>query len=227
MFLTTAGCEAIQRVSTMPYSRNLEELAFKEISEVIKRNIRPKKRLVITERTKFLETRQHPNESIVQLIHRLKGRARYCKFERLGTGEMTTEDELIMLCLIEGMHDPALKHKLLETLQSVNLTVEICTEFVQQLELIKNKTKTREKVKINGKYFHMQVDTGSDITVIPVNLGQDSEKPRLKKSALQLKQFDGTIIKTLGTFEGTFETKNHFEMIPIIVVACTKDHMDC
>ena len=24
--------------------------------------------------------------------------------------------------------------------------------------------KTREKVKINGNYFHMQVDTGSDIT---------------------------------------------------------------
>ena len=31
-------------------------------------------------------------------------------------------------------------------------------------------TKTREKVKINGKYFHMQVDIGSDITLIPVNI---------------------------------------------------------
>ena len=30
-------------------------------------------------------------------------------------------------------------------------------------------TKTREKVKINGKYFHVQVDTGSDITLIPLN----------------------------------------------------------
>ena len=50
---------------------------------------------------------------------------------------MTTEDELIMLRLIEGMHDPAFNHKLLETLQSVNLTVETCIEFVQQLELIK------------------------------------------------------------------------------------------
>ena len=35
------------------------------------------------------------------------------------------------------MHDPAFKHKLLETLQSVNLTVETCIEFVQQLELMK------------------------------------------------------------------------------------------
>ena len=30
-------------------------------------------------------------------------------------------------------------------------------------------TKTRQKVKIDGKYFHMQVDTGYYITLIPVN----------------------------------------------------------
>ena len=67
----------------------------------------------------------------------MKERARYCEFERHGTGEMTTEDELIMLCLIEGMRDPAFKHKSLETLQSVNLTVQTFIELVQQLELIK------------------------------------------------------------------------------------------
>ena len=76
-------------------------------------------------------------------------------------------------------------------------------------------TKTREKVKINRKYFHMQVDTSFDITLIPVNFWQDLGKPRLKKSPLQLNN---------STFEGTFETKNHFEIIPITVVACTKDH---
>ena len=45
----------------------------------------------------------------------MKERARYCKFKRLGTGEMTTENELIVLHL-EGMHDPTFKHKLLEIL---------------------------------------------------------------------------------------------------------------
>ena len=90
--------------------------------------------------------------------------------------------------------------------------------------MLNTATKIREKVKINGKYFHMQVDTGSDITLIPVNFWPDLGKPRLKKSTLQRKQFNGTIIKTLATFEGTFETKNRLEIIPIIVVACTKDH---
>ena len=119
----------------MAYPRNPEELTFKEISKVIKRNTKPKKRLVIVERRKFLETAT--NEFIVQFVHRLKESARYCKFERFDTGEMTTEDELIMRHLIEGMHDPAIKHKLSEMLQSVSLTVETCIELVQQLELIK------------------------------------------------------------------------------------------
>ena len=96
------------------------------------------KRLVIAERLNFLETRQQPDESIVQFVQGLKERVRYCEFGRLRICEMTTEDELIMIRLIESMHDPAFKHKLLETLQSVNLTVETYTEFVQQLDLIKN-----------------------------------------------------------------------------------------
>ena len=55
---------------------------------------------------KFLETRQHTDESIVQFVHRFKERARYCELENFGTGEMTTEDELIILCLIEGFARP-------------------------------------------------------------------------------------------------------------------------
>ena len=60
IFLTTAGCEAIQKVSAMTYPRNLEELNFKKIGGIIKRNIRLKKRLVITERTKFQEKKTAP-----------------------------------------------------------------------------------------------------------------------------------------------------------------------
>ena len=65
MFLTTAWCEAIHRVSTMVYPRILEELTFKVICEVIRRNIREKKILVIAVRATFLKTRQHPDVSLV------------------------------------------------------------------------------------------------------------------------------------------------------------------
>ena len=55
------------------------------------------------------------------------------------------------------------------------------------------------------------------------------EKPKFRKSYLQLKQFDGPVIKVMGTFEETFKTKQiknvlKWEMIPITVVACHKDH---
>ena len=60
MFLATAGCKAIQKVSTMVDPRNQEELTFKEIGKVIKRNIRPKKRLVIAERTKVSGNKTTP-----------------------------------------------------------------------------------------------------------------------------------------------------------------------
>ena len=43
MFNATAGCEAIYKVSTIAYPRNLEELNFKEVGEVIKRNTSEKK----------------------------------------------------------------------------------------------------------------------------------------------------------------------------------------
>ena len=93
-----------------------------------------------------------------------------------------------------------------------------------EIFMLNTPTKTREKVKINWKYFYMQEDIGSDVTLIPVNFRQDLGKLRLTMSPLQLKQFDGTIIQTLGTFKGMFETKNCFEMILIMIMACTKDH---
>ena len=78
---------------------------------------------------------------------------------------MNTEDELIMLRLIEGMHEPAFKPKLLDTLQSVILTVETCIEFVQQLELIFKKSITnnwtkKRKAQANTKIYANTVANG-------------------------------------------------------------------
>lgn len=44
LFLATAGCEAIMKVSTMAYPTNLENLTFEKISQIIRRNMRPKKK---------------------------------------------------------------------------------------------------------------------------------------------------------------------------------------
>ena len=304
LFLATAGCEAVKKIATMAYPTELEELTFEEIVKIINKNIRPKKKLVIAERTKFMETRQDPNESIIQYVHRLKVASKYCEFEKLGSEDMTTEDELILLRLIEGLYDKSHKHKIMERLQISNLNLEASIEFAQQLELIeefnqpkgyketysttkdrikcrycdkeherdKNKCpalgktcfkckkrdhfqvvcrykreieciesndsptekaevfeintriKTKDTIKLNGISLPMQVDTGSEVTLIPKNFWERIGKPKLKKTSLKLKQFDGTIINVMGTFEGTFETKKRFEIIPVTVVACYKNH---
>lgn len=150
LFMATAGCEAIMKVATMVYPRELEEMTFEEISQVIKGNMRPKKRLVIAERTKFMAMKQEVDEPIVKYLHRLRSASKYCEFEKLGTGEQTTEEELIQLRLIEGMHNSAHRYKLMEQLQLTNMPLNMCIEFIQQQELIhtynQNKNKSYEEI---------------------------------------------------------------------------------
>ena len=103
LFLATAGCEAVMKISTMAYPRNLEDLTFEEISQVIRKNMRPKKKLVVAERTKFMATKQEYGEPIIKYLHRIKHASRFCEFEKLGQQDQTIEEELIQLRSREGM----------------------------------------------------------------------------------------------------------------------------
>ena len=79
-------------------------------------------------------------------------------------------------------------------------------------------------MKLNDISFYTQVDTRSDVTLIRRNFWDKMGTRKLRKSNLQLKQFDRSVIKVMGIFHGTFETKKPTEMIPIMVAACNKDH---
>lgn len=81
---------------------------------------------------------------------------------------------------------------------------------------IKAQDKSREMVKLNRVTLLMQVDTGSDVTLIPRNFWERMGRPKLKKSNLQFKKFDA--LKT------HLRQKNRFEIIPIIVVENIKSH---
>ena len=85
-------------------------------------------------------------------------------------------------------------------------------------------TPTKTRKNLNGRFYHMQDDPWSDVTLMPRRFWEKMGKPKLKKSNLQLKQFDRTVIKVMGAFEETFETKKRFEMIPTTAVTCNKDH---
>ena len=99
-----------------------------------KRNMRPKKRLVAAERTKFMK--QEIDEPIIKYLHRLRNASRYCEFEKLGQEEQAIEEDLIQLRLIEGMYNALYRYKIMEQLQIGNMSLNTCIDFTQQQELI-------------------------------------------------------------------------------------------
>ena len=119
----------------MAYSKDLEELSFQEIKQIIRNNLSLKKKKVIAERTKFLSKKQNSNKLVRSYLQSLKEASRFCEFEKLGTENITIEEELIWLQFIEGLNDVDQKNKILECLQHNNMTLEVCVEVVQQLEI--------------------------------------------------------------------------------------------
>ena len=67
--------------------------------------MRPMKRLVVAERTKFMSMKQEIDEHIIKYLHCLRNASRYCEFKKLGQEEQTIEEDLIQLRLIEGMYN--------------------------------------------------------------------------------------------------------------------------
>ena len=96
---------------------------------------------------------------------------------------------------------------------------------------VKNKNKNVEKieqkkkdiilkVKINNFDFDMQMDSDSEVRLIPRNFWKCIGKPTLRKSSLLLRQFDGSVIKILGYFEGSLELEDKFEVIQLVKRNC-------
>ena len=105
----------------MSYLKNLEDLTLEKISQIVRRNMRPKKRLVVAEKIKFMSMKQEIDEPIIKYLHRLRNVSRYCKFEKLRQEERTIEEDLIQLSLIEGIYNASHRYKIIEQLQIGNI----------------------------------------------------------------------------------------------------------
>ena len=108
-------------------------------------------------------------------------------------------------------------------------------EINMEVFSVKNKNKNVEKieqkkkdiilkVKINNFDLDMPMDASSKVALIPRNFWEHIGKPTLRKYSLLLHQFDGSVMKALGYFEGSLELEDKFEVIPIIVATCQKNH---
>ena len=119
------------------------------------------------------------------------------------------------------------RKKKLEIVEENETNMEVFSVKNKNKNVEKNEQKKKDiilKVKINNFDLDMQMDTDSEVTFIPKKFWEHIGKPTLRKSSLQLRQFDGSVIKTLGYFEGSLELEDEFELIPIIITTCKKNH---
>ena len=68
--------------------------------------MRPKKRMVVAKRTKFMSMKQEIDEPIIKYLNCQRNASKYCESEKLGQEEQTIEEDLIQLRLIEGFTMP-------------------------------------------------------------------------------------------------------------------------
>ena len=80
------------------------------------------------------------------------------------------------------------------------------------------------KLKIAGVELDMQLDSGSEATIIPKNFWVKLGEPKLTRTKSRLHQFDGTEIKTAGEFQACVELRDCFTMTNVVVAECHKHH---
>ena len=317
LFLSEAGVAAIRQVSIMAAPLELENMTFQDIRDLILGKVRPKKPLVIAERTRFLSTIQNADEDARSYAQRLREAAKFCDFALLNDGDaaQTAEDELIQMRFIAGLQCDTHRVKLLEYMQAAATppSWDHCLQFAQQLELIQSFSKERSNpttanatglevahvdrrkslvkscqfcgrshargqcpaygkscskclkknhfaavcksaktthevtaedpvadcavynvgtverssmktVQIDGNKVLMQLDSGSEASIIPKNLWQQIGEPRLRPTKVPLKQYDGSQIKTIGQFDALIELDGKFTIGNVVVADCLKQH---
>ena len=110
LFLSKCGVEAIAKLKDLLFPADIDRASYEDIKAAIDRVIKPKGKLVIAERVRFLEMRQLSDESPIDFLTRLNSLASSCSFAQL---KNDPEQELIKLVFLAGISSPELKLSLL------------------------------------------------------------------------------------------------------------------
>lgn len=102
-------------------------LTFDEISQIIKKNMWPKKKVSHC-KERAMDMRQEADKLVTKFLLHLTNVSWYWK---------TQTEELIQKRLIDGLHNATYCYKMLEQLQLENMSLTTCTEFIQQQLIIK------------------------------------------------------------------------------------------
>ena len=95
--------------------KDITKLTFSTIKKAVEEYIEPRKRLIIADRTQFLQMKQNAGESEVDFLTRLNDASTHCNWDSLKMEKPS--EELVKLRFIAGLQDDTLKFKILEKLQ--------------------------------------------------------------------------------------------------------------
>ena len=139
-FLAECGIAVLQKLRFIVAPEKPENMKFSAIESALERYLRPKKRLVVAERTRFHLLRQLPEETIMDFTIRLRRAAQYCEFDNLKSKDAEPTEEMMLIGLVAGLHDAKIQERVLDKIQATDgkLTVQQVQEFVQQIEERKN-----------------------------------------------------------------------------------------
>ena len=128
-FLERCGTRSLLKIVSLLPGKDVASLLFSDIKKALMSYLEPTKRLLIADRTNFLQLSQSPGESVVEFVARLNEAASLSKWELLE--KETASAELVKLRFLAGLQDSELKLRLLERLQvhptySITDLVDFC-----------------------------------------------------------------------------------------------------
>ena len=135
-FLAICGLSSLKKLQHIVKPRVLSDMSFSDIELAINEHIRPKKRIVVAERTAFNAISQRPAESVTDFTARLRQAAEHCDFDSLKHATDPTE-EMLRVALVAGLHDKVVKQTVLERMHTVDLSVAQIRDIVQHHEQAK------------------------------------------------------------------------------------------
>ena len=135
-FISACGLGALKTVVSIVAPSEIDSMNFMDIKKKIEEYLRPKKKLVIAERTKFYSTRQGADIGITQFVAQLRDAARHCEFEKLKDAQVDPQEEMIKIALLAGLANSEVQQRVLEKLQSEEMTLDQIVTCIQQIEQV-------------------------------------------------------------------------------------------
>ena len=151
-FLERCGHRALLKIVSLLPGSDISTALFADIKKAIFAYLEPAKRLILADRTNFLQMVQDSGETVVDFLARLNEASSLCQWETLSP--KTATQELVKLRFIAGLNDPELKLKILERCQlNPSLSTTDLVEFCQVSSQLKKFVDSGQSLKPDS--FHL------------------------------------------------------------------------